>query len=122
MSVLKGKQTQFSDKKKYLLRQLLLNIFWCLASQAKLIIDLLHLLHSSNILGSLPRWAIGKLHGIPQNLPTFYQAPSCQGSNLTLHLDLKPGSPRSLKFDLPLEGSKCSYHFKSNPRCSADPL
>ena len=50
MSVLKGKQTQFSDKKMIYWDKLLLNIFWAQASQAKLIIDLLHSLHSSNIL------------------------------------------------------------------------
>ena len=49
MSVLKGKQTQFSDKKIIYWDKLLLNIFWGQASQAKLI-DLLHSLDSSNIL------------------------------------------------------------------------
>ena len=49
MSVLKGKQTQFSDKKNIYWDKLLLNIFWGQASQAKLT-DLLHSLDSSNIL------------------------------------------------------------------------
>ena len=42
--------------------------------------------------------------------------------NQSRHFDLKPGSPGSLKFGLPLEGSKCSYDSWSNPRCSANPL